>query len=214
LWGISTALAESPVLVRDATVANVQTLQGSVRAQVTPVNPSHELTIIVLADTLSADDAVRVRREIASTFTTAFLNGHHVQLVALSGAGGDFSTPLTTTAQFQAALKRVTPAVSKTPVTPETLIETLGAIPPSLPSNWANVVIAGVCLFSPETKPGWRPGSASYIANNTRVSASGRSVGLRRLGRKVWQRAPWELLQPEALTRCCLCSATAVLISK
>ena len=147
LLNSSLAFAQSPALVRDATIATVQTLQGAVPAHVTPVIPSHNLTIVILADSLTAADATRLRREIAATFTTSFLNGHHLQLVNLSGLAGDFSTPLTTAAQLQAALKQIAPGSKAT--TPLSLIETLGAIPANLPSNWAHTVIAGhLPLFS------------------------------------------------------------------
>ena len=138
-WKIAAALAESPVLVRDATVSTVQTLQGSVPARVTPITSAHDVTILVLADTLGADDPVRIRREIGSSLTTAFLNGHHLHLVDVSG--GDFSTPLVTSAQLQAALKQLT--VGKAASTAPALIETLGGIPANLPANWAHAIIVG-----------------------------------------------------------------------
>jgi hypothetical protein len=123
-WKIATALAESPALVRDATVTTVQTLQGSVPAHVTAVAPSRDVTVIVLADTLAGDDAALIRREIAATFTPAFLGSHRLQLASVSGAGGDFSTPLFTAAQLLAALKQVT--AGKTESNTAALIEILG----------------------------------------------------------------------------------------
>ena len=136
------ALAQSPALVRDATVATVQTLQGSVPARLAPVAPAHDLTLLILADSLTAADAIRLRREIAAAFTPSFLNAHRLQIVSVSGRGGDFSTPLTTPAQLQAALKQITPGAAS-PAAPLALIETLGAIPANLPANWAHTVIAG-----------------------------------------------------------------------
>jgi len=141
LLNSSLAFAQSPALVRDSTIATVGTFQGSVPAHVTPVVPSHNLTIVILADSLTTADATRLRREIAATFTTAFLNSHRLQLVNLSGLAGDFSTPLTSASQLQAALKQINPGVKAT--SPLSLIETLGAIPANLPSNWAHTVIAG-----------------------------------------------------------------------
>ncbi len=141
LLNISLAFAQSPALVRDPAIGTVQTLQGSVPAHLTPVTPSHDVTILILADSLTAQDAVRLRHEISAAFTTPFLTAHHLQLVNVSGIAGDFSTPLSTAAQLQAALRQINPGAKTT--NPLSLIQTLGAIPPNLPANWAHTIIAG-----------------------------------------------------------------------
>ena len=135
------ALAESPALTRDSGIATVQTFQGGTPAHLTPVTPGRNLTVLVLADTLNAEDAVRVRHEISAVFLTGFLSNHPVQLANVSGSGGDFSTPLTTALQLQTALKQI--SAGKTPPEPAALMETLGGIPSNLPGEWAQAIIIG-----------------------------------------------------------------------
>ena len=139
---VSTALAESPVLLRDPSVSAIRTIQGEFPVHPTQVQPARDVTLLILTDTLTADDAVRVRHEISSALPTSFLTSHAVQLVNLTGASGDFSTRLSTNIQLQAALKQIA-ASGKNPVDPSTLIDTLAAIPASLPSNWAQTIIIG-----------------------------------------------------------------------
>ena len=112
--------------MRDPSITTVQTFQGSLPVRLTPVTPARNATIVVLADTLTVEDAARLRREIAAMFSTTFLSGHHLQLVSVTGKGRDFSTPLTTAAQVQAALKQIGPG--NAPPDPATLIEMLGGV--------------------------------------------------------------------------------------
>ena len=141
LWKVATALAESPALVRDSTVATVQTLQGTVPARLIPIAPSRYVTLILLADMLAADDVVRIKREISAAISTPFLTAHKLQIVFLSGSGGDFSTPLVTNLQLQAALKQVNPG--KGSANAPALLETLGSVPAQLPGSWAQAVVIG-----------------------------------------------------------------------
>jgi hypothetical protein len=123
------------VLIRDSSVTTVQTFQGPTPARLNPVTTARDITLIILTDTLTGEDVGRVRREMSAAFSTAFLSGHHLQLVNVSGTGGDFSTPLANNSELQAALKQVT--AGKLPVTPLALLETLGSIPANLPGSWA-----------------------------------------------------------------------------
>ncbi len=105
------------------------------------ITPAREVTLIILADTLSAEDLVRVRREVSASLSSAFLGAHRFQVVNVSGSGGDFSTPLTNSFQLQALLKIV--SAGKPSVNPLALLEVLGSIPAQLPGGWANAIIAG-----------------------------------------------------------------------
>jgi len=141
LWSATAAFGEAPALVRDASVTTVNTPQGSVPAHLSNVTPAHDVTIILLTDNLNAADLVRLRREITVALSASFWANHHLQLVAVSGSSGNFSTTLTSSAQLQAALAQIT--LGNASGDPLTLIETLGMMTDNLPTNWANAIIVG-----------------------------------------------------------------------
>ena len=155
--------------MRDPGIVNVQTFQGGIPSHLTPVTPARNVTLLVLADTLTAEDALRVRREVAAAFAAGFLSKHPVQVANVSGSGGDFSTPLTTALQLQAALKQI--GVGKTPQAAAAMIETLGGVPANLPGEWAQTIIVGrLPAFARDEAwvAGWL--SELYRAHRVRVS--------------------------------------------
>ena len=137
----SNSLAATPALVRSG-IVTAQTLQGPVAVSLTPVKPAPDVSLIVLTDTLTPESVVSLRREISTSFTSAFIAAHPLRIITVAGQGGGVSSPLTNLPQLQAAVKAISLGQT-TSGSALDLINTLGGVSASLPSNWAHAVVFG-----------------------------------------------------------------------
>ncbi len=142
LCGLGSTHAANFALLRDATVTLASTPGGSTAAKLSPVTPSTDVYLIVLSDSLTADDVPRVRHEISSAFSGSFLSAHPVHLVTVVGPGGDVSSALTSGTQLQLTLKRLSPGTTAGVFSLD-LLNTLGGVAGNLTGNWSNAVVVG-----------------------------------------------------------------------
>ncbi len=98
---------EGPILAHDGEIGLVETLQGAVSVKPVPIAPKPDVTIVMLVDTFTKDDLLRVRHALAAALDAAFLSGALTKIIAVAGTGGEMSSAIDNPAALQAALKRV-----------------------------------------------------------------------------------------------------------
>ena len=141
ICGINT-LTGSVALVRDPTVVAAQSYQGAPPVTIQLLTPATDINLIILGDTLTGPDIIRLRRELGFTFSSAFLTTHVVRMMDFNAGSGSLTEPLRATAALQAALKPLLPA-SKSPASVADMAGQLAASSLSLPKDWSHVVFIG-----------------------------------------------------------------------
>jgi hypothetical protein len=125
-------------------IASARTCNGGAEVQSAPVQPSHDLTIAILSDTLREEDSARIRKEIEPLYPS--IEKSQVRLTALSGGNMRSAGPFTKRAQFRAALADLlepTTAAPNTSLPPLQFYSELVRTLPQLGAGWAGVLLIG-----------------------------------------------------------------------
>jgi Flp pilus assembly protein TadD len=171
--GLGAPAAAQPILVQGTpgtpaepqAAISVSTYAGSVPATATPVEASAQTLVVVLYDSIAADQKDRVRAEIQSFFQTGDLKD--LRLGALRGEEFTAEDPFHTRAQVQAALRRLfagtptTPA-GQTPYPAAAFYRWLAHAAGQFGSQWSSVVLVG---SAPDVDAQLREYTAIYIAS-------------------------------------------------
>src|SRR5947209_3129764 len=105
---VSLGFAEGPVLAGDPQIATVRTFQGPVTPRIVRVVPAPDVTVAVLADTVTPQEVPLLRRAVAAFLTPALLAKRPVRVILTWQGSINVSPPLSTASELQAVLKRIT----------------------------------------------------------------------------------------------------------
>ncbi len=162
--------AAQPVLLHGAgaeprEIASVNTYAGPAKASLTPVEPSDQIVVAVLADTVAAGQQDRVRSQILTFYQDAGTAGpaKKMLLAVLQGQELTKLGPFHTRASLQIALRKLwSGAADQAPAAPATIYQLLVNSAGELGSNWSSVVLIGSL---PEVEAPLRDYAAAYLAN-------------------------------------------------
>ena len=136
-------LAAQPALTT-IEVARGSTCLGSVEVRSAPVEPSKDIVVAVLADTLRDEDWTRFRDEFTNYFQ-ASSNKDAIRLAIVAKGSVQFSGPFRTRALLKTALDGLTPVTPPSADAPDPLsfYTDLPATASQLGTGWLTVALAG-----------------------------------------------------------------------
>ncbi len=136
-------LAAQPALTYTETVRG-STCLGSVEVRSSPVEPSRDVVIAVLTDTLRDEDWTRFREEF-TTYYQGTPNKDSVRLAIIAKGSVHFSGPFRTRALLKTALDNFSPATPASAELPNPLgfYPELATMASQLGTSWLTVVLAG-----------------------------------------------------------------------
>ncbi len=126
------------------TITAVQTWAGVREARTVPVQPSRDVTVLVVADACLPDRAEIVASGVNELWT-ALHQTAPIRLGILRGGAVLFAGPFKTRAQLQSAIREMKSALveQRAPTDPTALVNELLAVAPQLGSDWSPVALVG-----------------------------------------------------------------------
>ena len=124
----------------------VTAYSGTVEAQLTSVQPAEDVTIVLLMDTMTAEQLATLKHDLLAAFTVG--RGGRLRLGVLQGTSLVFAGPFKTRLRFKSALDEIhlpSPAASPagSPVSGESLVESIFNNVAQLGANWSSAVFVG-----------------------------------------------------------------------
>jgi Tfp pilus assembly protein PilF len=142
----SRGVAGQPALLPND-VVRAETCAGSEPAASASVEPSSDIVIAVLGDTLREDDMAGFRKDIVSFYESnqRTKTTNSIRLALLLGDNAQFAGPFRTRALLQSALGELAPSTAEPAEAPQPLrfYSVLAAAAPKLGSDWTTVVLVG-----------------------------------------------------------------------
>ncbi len=144
VWA-SSALLRVPATGAPGSIT-VTTYSGTVEAQLSSVQPSQDVTILLLMDTIAPEQLASLKHDLLAAFTVA--RGGRLRLGLLQGSNLVFAGPFKTRLRFKSVLDEIhlpSPAASPaaSPVSGETIVESIFNNVAQLGANWSSAVLVG-----------------------------------------------------------------------
>ena len=126
------------------TITTVQTWAGSREARTVPVQPSKDVTVLVVVDACSPDQAEIIASGISALWTAMHQTGS-LRLGILRNGAVLFAGPFKTRVKLQSAVREMKSALAeqRPPIDPTALVNELLAATPQLGGDWSPVALIG-----------------------------------------------------------------------